>query len=523
MSDKGKEKKKAKKARRSYHPVLLITSVCVLVLAALAVAFDQFQMYRFEQGLLDVCAAQQDAYVQLVLDQININQDRDEEDIIDILETMDGSTNKYWTFSREQSMLFVKDVLETNRYQGFTTGTYYISDSARDFLDGLQLNRVIHKNIVMQEKEYIASGVAFTYRGESYRLCLLTNKSVMLDNNKFLGARTELNILFICLILLLIVVPMLFARKVRNLQRERDEQSGVIVELNSKLTELNKLLSEQDIRDTRHNVWSGDALDDFAEKLRERGLVPSTIIKVRCSGGDVSQELLRKAGTVMDRSVLRFLTSEGEEEFVSFLFVGSDHKTAMSNIEILLRDGIQIEESLCLMKERRWSKEIPPEEGKAEQDQETQSIPTEYQNLDKEDPPEIVTAKAEQKPEAKSLPKEERSLDKALPPEAVKAEQSPESKSPAKEDRTPAKPLPPKEVKAAEKQKPEVKSLPKDNRNPDKEDLPKIVTAEEARRTAAGSAANSLKSRKQKETRTKGTRNVALRGFMNSLKSTKWK
>lgn len=371
MSDKGKRKKKAGKQarRRRSHPILLLTSVCVLILAALALAFDQFQMYRFEQGLLDVCAAQQDAYVQLVLDQINISQDRDVEDIIDILETMDGSSNKYWTFSREQSMLFVKDVLETNRYQGFTTATYYISDSAHAFLDSLQLNRVIHRNIEMQEKEYIASGVAFTYRGESYRLCLLTNKSVMLDNNKFLGAKTELNILVVGLILLLICAPMLFASKIWKLQKERDEQADVIMDLNGKLTQLNKLLSEHDLHDTRHNVWSGEALEDFAEKLKEREMVPSAIIKVRCGDVEASQELLDKAGAAMDRSVLRFLTSEEEGELVSFLFVGSDYSTAMFNIELLLNDDVEIVEGLYLTEDRCWVQGLSLEELKAKEKQ----------------------------------------------------------------------------------------------------------------------------------------------------------
>ena len=65
---------------------------------------------RYEKGIIEVCATQQDAYVQLVLDQINLKDNRDDEEIInDILKTMDSSSNKYWAFSKNQSMLFVKD------------------------------------------------------------------------------------------------------------------------------------------------------------------------------------------------------------------------------------------------------------------------------------------------------------------------------------------------------------------------------------------------------------------------------
>lgn len=135
-------------SKKSRHPVLLLTAAFTLLFTAAAGAFVYYQMVRYEDGLLDVCATQQDGYVQLVVDQINLKSNRDNEEIItDILGTLDASSNKYWTFSRDQAMLFVKDVLETNKYKGFTTATYYVSDSAREFLETLKQDRVPHSQI----------------------------------------------------------------------------------------------------------------------------------------------------------------------------------------------------------------------------------------------------------------------------------------------------------------------------------------------------------------------------------------
>ena len=177
---------------------------------------------RFEEGVLDVCADQQDAYVQLVLDQINLKENRDDEEIITgILSSLDASTNKYWTFSRDEAMLFVKDVLETNKYKGFTTATYYVSDSARKFLDDLEINRVIHRTINIEEKTYVASGVVFLYGNAEYRLCLLTNRDVLLDNNEFLRAEVNVGIVFMIAVFLMVVGTMraAWACIIRDLSR----------------------------------------------------------------------------------------------------------------------------------------------------------------------------------------------------------------------------------------------------------------------------------------------------------------
>ena len=94
---------KNKKGTRPRH-IFLATMILMPLIAAAGLGFAWFQMDRLEQGLLDVCAVQQDAYVNLVLDQINLKENRDNEEIVTrILASLDASANKYWVFSEEKA------------------------------------------------------------------------------------------------------------------------------------------------------------------------------------------------------------------------------------------------------------------------------------------------------------------------------------------------------------------------------------------------------------------------------------
>lgn len=348
--EKRREKKKKKR-----HPIVGVTLLCTLLASLCAGALAWFQLNRYEAGLVEVCAVQQDSYVQLVLDQIRMRRDQKSRgEIEDILGSMDASSNKYWTFSRRQDMLFVKDVLETNKYKGFTTATYYVSDSARSFLEDIRVDRVSHAGIFIEDREYIASGGAFEYQGDVYRLCLLTNRSVLLDNNVFLGAKTELCALAAGMLLLFLFVPVLLAGKVRRLQLRGDRQDEAIEMLNQSLDRMNKFFSERDLHDTRRSLWSKEALPAFIAKLRARKAYPLSLALLRCSGETAARELLALASVALDRTVLRF-TLDGN--VIGLLFVQCDLERALESAMSLLSDDVSLEEFLLLSSaaERRKS------------------------------------------------------------------------------------------------------------------------------------------------------------------------
>ena len=203
--EKKLNKKRVKKNKKPKN-VLVITTIYVICFSVIAGAFAYTRINKYEEGVLEVCATQQDAYVQLVLDQINLKNNRDDEQIInDILGTMNSSSNKYWTFSKNQSILFVKDVLETNRYKGVTTATYYESESATEFLNNLQNNRVTHDFIEIDENSYVASGVTFEYKNQSYKLCLLTGRNAIMDNNSYMQIKIQMETYVVVLLLLSLI------------------------------------------------------------------------------------------------------------------------------------------------------------------------------------------------------------------------------------------------------------------------------------------------------------------------------
>ena len=186
-----------------------VISVLIILAAAVMAVIGWHEAKDYEKSVLAIYAQQQDAYVQLVLDQINVLDERSDEEIVQkILGSLDTSGRKYWTLTKDQALLFVKDVTETNRYKGLTTETFFTSDSAARFLQDLEINRVIHETIRMDGVRYVASGVIFEYNSAEYKICLLTNDTVILDNNIFLSSKIGLYVFGVLLLGLLLVVSM---------------------------------------------------------------------------------------------------------------------------------------------------------------------------------------------------------------------------------------------------------------------------------------------------------------------------
>lgn len=320
--------------------VLTIVTISVLMFSVLAGGYLYYQLFQLEEGVLDVCAKQQDAYVQLVLDQINLKQNRDNEEIIeDILSTLDASSNKYWTFSKEEDMVFVKDVLETNKYKGLTAASYYSSDTAREFLKGLRVDRVTHAEIRIQEKDYIASGVTFRYRDAEYRLCLLTNKAVLLDNNMFLGAKIEFITLAAVVLLVFIVVVMAMAFKLQKTQDEKLQAMNLISELGYRLERMDEQLMGKALHDRYQDLWLRDALPDFLIKLKKRDSFPLVFAHITCENMDMMREFLGHAKNMMDKNVIRFRITNKD---LLFIFVRDTEENVKWNLVPALTGGVTL-------------------------------------------------------------------------------------------------------------------------------------------------------------------------------------
>lgn len=252
------------------------TIVILLVLVAVFV-FAFYRIFKeYENGVLEVSAGSQDGYVELVINQIELKENRTDAQITKIIQTLDSSTNKYWTFSKGSNILYVKNVLETNRYKGVSASAYYTSKSARTFIASLSQN-VSHARISVAGKQYMASGGLFTYKNQQYRLILLTSLDVLLDNNTYLSAKMAMITMIGLLIVLFAVAPMVIAWYYLRLAHKNHQLQTDIGSLNRALAIANKEVNDQLIYHEKEKVWNIGLLDTFIENLKERKIACLTV------------------------------------------------------------------------------------------------------------------------------------------------------------------------------------------------------------------------------------------------------
>lgn len=287
--------------------------------------------------MIEIYGTQQDAFVQLVLDQINLQEgDNAAENITNILGTLDASTNKYWTLSEDETLIFVKDVMETNRYKGFTTATYYVSDSAKEFLEQLSVNRVVHKTILIDDAEYIASGVAFEYNGASFQICLVTNPDVILDHNAYLNAKVNLTaMIVVVLAVFLVFLVMLTAYNIQKQSQLADKEDECL-ELRETIEKLNRRNIDKAFYDVSRNVFSGDAFEMLMNKLSDRKISPVTVLDVETKDNEMFDSFLECSNTALGDNVFRFNMKNG---VIRLVFVGIDNETANTELAELIKRG----------------------------------------------------------------------------------------------------------------------------------------------------------------------------------------
>lgn len=305
MKEKVNKAKKPQGAKKSVPPWVITTASLLFVVTAGFLAW--LQMDNYEQGVLDVYANQQDGYVQLVLEQIQLTEQRGgtEAQIEEILATLDASTNRYWTLSRQSSLIFVKDVMETNRYQGFTTATYYQTNSAQGFISELEQDLVIHKTIQIGTQPYIASGAMFLFQGSHYRVCLLTNANTVLDHNAYLTAKINLftlGLIALCAFVISIELLSHVAGKYRKLYYAEAADNKA---LRRQTEKLNDALHKEDLYDARRTAYTRRALPMIWDKLKDKEPWPLTFLILKCQGEEAQRQFLQFTQLQMNAKILR--------------------------------------------------------------------------------------------------------------------------------------------------------------------------------------------------------------------------
>lgn len=299
----------ANKPKRS-HTAAVVAAVMLALAAGLAV-LCLVQMKDIDNGTVEAVAVQQDGYLELVCDQIALNQDRQDDEIIeDILGTLDRNAASYWTFSKGQTMLFVKDATETNRYRNYSADTYFSTQSGADFVASLSEGDIAHSVIDINGQKYVASGTLFSYRGEQYRLCLLTNRDILLESNAMLGARNRLQVLLFGILGLLVVIPIVLAVALALTRNKLNAAYAQAVKTENALDKAMRRRSLLDSYQVDGKVWREDMLAKFKKRAQQRG-VPTAQLRIECRSTAARDELLDRTTRLSDQGVLRFGMSDG--------------------------------------------------------------------------------------------------------------------------------------------------------------------------------------------------------------------
>ena len=308
------------------------TVVFSCVFAALSFFLFSYEMKQFEKGILDVVASSQDGYVRLVTDQISLKENREDEEIVNnILSTLDASNNRYWTFSKGDTLIFVKDVMETEKYKKFTASTYYQSISSQQFYDELKQNKVVHEVIEINNHNYIASGTVFSYNGTDYKLALLSNEDAILENNTYLKGKIESCIAYYGTVLVLLLVSCLIAWQYDRIKSAQLNDKNEIKDLNQKVVALNRQLFKEESQKTR--IWNINELPSFVSAFADKGIEEGMTAEVVFHDADSKAEFMKEQLDLLpedmicfdrdDRSLVLLVIYETEEEMQSFLH--SDH------------------------------------------------------------------------------------------------------------------------------------------------------------------------------------------------------
>lgn len=315
------------KMEKKFRTVLVGTLLVIVALALLG----YYLMSRYTTTLLKVYATQQDNYVQLVLDQINLQQDGTEESIIsNIIDTLDSGKTHYWTLAREDSLIYVKNVLETEQYRGSELDQFYDTQSAESFIDNLRLNRVTHDIFAMNGVTYVASGVLFEYNGMQYGLCLITDETVILDNNEFLATRIAMYIFAGVLLVLLLISVMVAETLLKSKELDLNLMRGRLELQNLRIERLETEAKQRNAYDTRLNVYHSSLLQSFVTKLKAGGMKTGTLVRLEFADDQERTAFLNEALVKLDETIVRFRQEDGA---IILLFSGYDGKEAQTILE----------------------------------------------------------------------------------------------------------------------------------------------------------------------------------------------
>lgn len=219
---------------------ITLTVIFSVIMMIAFVTYSIYQLSDYEKGMTEIFAEEQDGYVALVAEEARRGSPvlESAEKAVGIL---DSSNKQYWTMDNKDTILYIKNVTESNAYRDVEPEKYYHSKSARKFLKSISDTYITHSTIEIDGKKYIASGTLVKTPKQSIRLILLSDYKILFSNNDYLSKKIYLQISIMVVASVFIVTLIFMAILIRNAKNRQDAAEQESIDLRKKIEEISNI------------------------------------------------------------------------------------------------------------------------------------------------------------------------------------------------------------------------------------------------------------------------------------------
>ena len=324
--------------KKVVNPILLFA---VIVFCGI---YAWIQISYYEDGISDIYAEQQDGYIKLVIDQITLlnGKESNETTIKNILGTLDTSDKQYWTLTQDGTIVFVKNVMETNQYRNFNSSTYFDKINMNEFIKGLSKDMVSHQTLSIKGKEYIISGSVFEFKGKNYKVCLLTSKDIIFENNTYLNAKINIGIMLCTIISIFIVYMIVENMKLSKKDKILKNNEKEIKSLLSLKEKASNEISERNIFDSQTMTFNKQMIRPFIDGLDTNNEKLLTISIVEYETEIERKMILVDSQLFFSKNVFKFDVGENR---MLLLFVHVKKENAEDIMRMVFQNGPKVKET----------------------------------------------------------------------------------------------------------------------------------------------------------------------------------
>lgn len=219
---------------------ITLTVIFSVIMMIAFVTYSIYQLSDYEKGMAEIFAEEQDGYVALVAEEARRGSPvlESAEKAVGIL---DSSNKQYWTMDNKDTILYIKNVTESNAYRDVEPEKYYNSKSAKKFLKSISDTYITHSTIEIEGKKYIASGTLVKTQKQTIRLILLSDYKILFSNNDYLSKKIYLQISIMVVASVFIVTLIFMAILIRNAKNRQDAAEQESIDLRKKIEEISNI------------------------------------------------------------------------------------------------------------------------------------------------------------------------------------------------------------------------------------------------------------------------------------------